>query len=309
MAYVEACMDPDQGAVPTNYEVTTDSALLQDLVRALDALIPWMGDDEEEKLTWVVNGRREMPFPPLQPESSDAIRRAVIHWREQIRQTQQLYPVPTVLLDHQRGLVNQFETVFAAWRRRFRKFQASEEDAKEAHRRLAEIKECKVKHQIKKNWVKRLLRDLLNSDDWPRFKQKIRKLPWVILPGGEADWQLLLNHAHQNALRLSERVLQPERLRLLHQRQPSEIYTGSREFEGYYVFVFKRSGKAVFECPWKGNAAFVVEGQWMALSQLTKSQLENRPEAERIIHSSSGHWKNRLLTALCRPPRLQPPFE
>ncbi len=302
-------MDPDQGLVPEGYELMTDAALLQKFVRAVDALIPWMDEGEEEKLSWIVDARREMPLPTLGLQVSDRVREEVSHWSEQIRQTRRFFGVPAILLNQYGGWVNQFEQQFAAWRRRYRDFQASETEVQEARKRLVIIQDRKNRHQTKKKRVNRLLRELSIPDNWPRFHPKMHKLPWIILPGGESDWQLLLGNARETARLRPGRHLQPERLHLLHQRQPDAVYTGLLEFDGYYVFVFKSLGKTVFENPFKGNAAFVVEGSWQSLSQLTKTQIEKCPGVERIIHASSDHWKDRILSALCRPPSLQQPSE
>jgi hypothetical protein len=307
MEYVEACMDPSKGSGHEGYEIITDAGLLQRLVRTVDALIPWIDEGEEEKLAWIVEARREMPLPTLSRQEPDYVREEVSRWSNQIRQTCRCIAAPDLLLDQYGPWANRFEQQFAAWRRRYQDFQASDAEVQEASKRLAKIQDGKVRHQTKKIRVKRLLRELSIPENWPRFNPKVQQLPWIILPGGESDWQMLLDSARETARLRPGRQLQPERLRLLHQRQPDAVYTGLLEFDGYYVFVFKRLGKTVFENPFRGNAAFVVEGSWQSLSQLTKSQLEKCPGVERIIHSSSDHWKDRLLSALCRPPSLHLP--
>lgn len=52
---------------------------------------------------------------------------------------------------------------------------------------------------------------------------------------------------------------------------------------------------AICECPFVGNAAYVLNGDWRQLSRLTKRELLERSQ-ERVVHS--GDWKQRIALAV-----------
>lgn len=56
---------------------------------------------------------------------------------------------------------------------------------------------------------------------------------------------------------------------------PTDIYAGVDDFLGYIVFDYSNSGFSILECPFVGNAIYILVGDWKALSKLSKAELLN----------------------------------
>jgi uncharacterized protein YjbI with pentapeptide repeats len=137
-----------------------------------------------------------------------------------------------------------------------------------------------------------------------RAETRPRPLAWAPLPPGEHPWQAIEEH-YRSLLRDSPKGVRGdqassevdlERLRVVHALGPDACYVGpADELRGYAVFVFERRGVAICECPFVGNAAYVLRGDWRQLSRLSKRDLLERSQ-ERVVHS--GNWKQRITRAL-----------
>jgi hypothetical protein len=127
---------------------------------------------------------------------------------------------------------------------------------------------------------------------------RVKRANWRFLPDPE-------NLSAKSLLRiLSEHfaqhvghgiVFELERIEFALSLKPIQICIGLEEFVGYYAFLFL--GEIVlFECPVYGNAAYIVRGDWRALSQEEKSELERK--GDRVIHCH--HWSSAIQGALER---------
>lgn len=139
--------------------------------------------------------------------------------------------------------------------------------------------------------VSRLLRDYRA---WSRgtlavdFDVPVRRVHWHILKPSGDSWLQLVRY-YENLSRIRDRQYDLDRLRLIHDFKPDQIFVGRASFEGYVVFVFEAKGTAVLDCPEVGNAIYIMQAKkWKFLSQLSKTELLKYHSAEvrRIIHRS-----------------------
>jgi len=98
-------------------------------------------------------------------------------------------------------------------------------------------------------------------------------VPWRILPAGEYPFPAIVGHFECLAERYKDFKLEIERLRKIFDLEPILAIIGEDEFDRYAIFLFKDSDKAVLECPYYGNATYIIKGDWISLSKLTKKEL------------------------------------
>lgn len=113
------------------------------------------------------------------------------------------------------------------------------------------------------------------------------RLNWVVLPPGIDGLGYLRQHCEQIAHRHPGLEIDFHRIERVYELGPQATYTGLNEFDGYLVFYFAQNRTAVLECPMIGNALYLVRGDWMALSRLTKTELLRRHSGRvsRVIHT------------------------
>ena len=78
-------------------------------------------------------------------------------------------------------------------------------------------------------------------------------------------------------------------------------WEGPDGFDGYVIFTFPGTKKALMECPEIGNAAYVIHKDWQDWSQMDKQELmaeaERGGEVTRILHQGND-WPARITRAL-----------
>lgn len=133
----------------------------------------------------------------------------------------------------------------------------------------------------------------LQASMTPKKVQHIQ-VSWKILPPGAPPFDRILTHFQQLQEKNKHIEYDNTRLEKLFTLNPTIIYVGIDEFEGYVVFQFAKTGISVLECPIVGNAIYVLKQDWKYLSKLSKRELleEHRTSVIRIIHS--GEWFTRL---------------
>jgi hypothetical protein len=139
------------------------------------------------------------------------------------------------------------------------------------------------------------LSKIKNSDD---EDIKIEKLNWRILPKGELSFEKVFGYYRKIQRKKPNELYDEGRLISIKKLRPLKCYVGLKEFKGYHVFRFNYSKKAILENPYKGNAIYVLNGDWRSLSQMTKSELldTNLAHVQRIVHN--GDWFGKLQKAL-----------
>ncbi len=124
------------------------------------------------------------------------------------------------------------------------------------------------------------------------------RLPWRLLPPGEISLGTLRRHYESVGARDPDLRYDMGRLEKAYSLGPSGCYTGLDEFEGYVVFTFPRTEKALLECPVYGHAIYILGSDWKRLSRLSKQELLNDAASgvTKIVHR--GDWFARTKRAL-----------
>jgi hypothetical protein len=150
---------------------------------------------------------------------------------------------------------------------------------------------------IRRNAIRRIRHDF---DFWQRglleveFQTPVHRVYWELLKPSGDSWAELVRH-FEYLSRIRGEQYDIQRIKLLRDYKPDDIYVGRASFEGYVVFCYDRADTAALECPKVGNALyFMALPDWRFLSQLSKTELldHHRPEIQRFIHS--GTWQQDL---------------
>ena len=131
-------------------------------------------------------------------------------------------------------------------------------------------------------------------------------LPFRVLPPGTWDINQVIAHYRRMLRDFStgphKRDFDQSRLERIRSLDPVECWTGTDAWSWYHVFIFAKSDRVVLECPFQGNATYVLWGDWKQMVSHTKAEIrrEYRNRHEKIIHS--GDWLNQVRRALhnCR---------
>lgn len=112
-------------------------------------------------------------------------------------------------------------------------------------------------------------------------------VPWEILrsgTGAERGWIEYLENVISRKPQAQQKIVL-HRHEYLRKLSPDFCVLGKESFWGYIVYGFSSKDLFVFECNEVNNATYVFKGDWLAASQLTKTQVlsANLQEA-RIIH-------------------------
>ncbi len=97
---------------------------------------------------------------------------------------------------------------------------------------------------------------------------------------------------------LSGRKIDNSRLEKIALLRPLRCYIGKETWSGYAVFEFANSNCVVLECPFEGNATYVLWGDWKAMIEHTKAEIRREFENRytKIVHK--GEWLARIREAL-----------
>lgn len=128
---------------------------------------------------------------------------------------------------------------------------------------------------------------IFTDDLSPIVKSPVRRLNWRILPKGRRPWGELRRELQPliDQAKKGNRPVITHRLETINSYQPEFVGVGEAGFSGYVVFGFPTQDLYVFESARYGNATYVFEEDWEALSQMTKAQiLDQRLQKQRIIH-------------------------
>ncbi len=121
---------------------------------------------------------------------------------------------------------------------------------------------------------------------------------WIILPHGSEGLSQMHQYCDQLVRRNPNLQIEFSRIEHVYGLSPEATYCGIDEFDGYLVFYFGRPGFAVLECPIVGNALYVIRGDWVSLSRLSKTDLlrNHSGRVSRIIHKD--RWRHELTRHL-----------
>lgn len=142
--------------------------------------------------------------------------------------------------------------------------------------------------------------DLESKESPPSLK--IKKLSWKLLPKGQwATEQIIqiFKNCNFKGSKWQNVEFDETRLRKIQNHlKPSVCYVGEDEFKGYVVFCFDWTEKVVLECPFFGNAIYVINGEWQEITRLSKWEARHKysKQVTRIVHAET--WLNRLRLEL-----------
>ena len=141
------------------------------------------------------------------------------------------------------------------------------------------------------------------ADDQVRsFHVPTHRLPFILLPPGEWDFRDVVEHyrkaSHTFPTGLLGRQIDNSRLEKIASLRPLSCYIGKESWSGYVVFEFSGSNCVVLECPFEGNATYVLWGDWKAMVGHTKAEIRSEFENRytKIVHK--GDWLPRIREAL-----------
>lgn len=273
--YADCCLQGSDPKGRWRQEVLSpDLDTLDGVLWQLGQEIPWFTPEDEEKALDHLPSRPESTPRPRYPNGLivPKTKLAYRQWREKQDKLRELQ----------------------------RYWDANKKELKDRVELGKWIAELKKAHQIKKNAIARLRKQIEEIQQSGNDLPAVQEVNWVILPGGESIWSRVSRSVDAIQRRYPAKQLDASRLKKIATLYPDEIYQGKHEFDGYFVFFFRKAGRAVLECPWVGNAIYVIRGDWRKLSRLTKSDLlsRHRHEVQRIIHGESGNWFSDLKRSL-----------
>lgn len=128
------------------------------------------------------------------------------------------------------------------------------------------------------------------------------RLTFTLLPPG--TWQIsqVIEYLNKNQNQISKgagaRALDLSRIRKLQTLKPTRCHVGAKSWLGYVLFEFANSRRVVLECPFEGNATYILSGDWHQMVFATKAELRQRfaDRFTKIIHKAG--WLNRIRMAL-----------
>jgi len=130
--------------------------------------------------------------------------------------------------------------------------------------------------------------DILNEDQVPVLKN-LRTLNWTILPPGKRPWEEQRKLLKPVFDAIKDKRTQPvmdSRFEEINSLGADFTASGNQGFQGYVIFGFPSKNIYVFESALYGNAIYIFEKNWEALSQLTKADILNaKLHLDRITHS------------------------
>jgi hypothetical protein len=144
--------------------------------------------------------------------------------------------------------------------------------------------------------LKRMLKELI-------LKQRVahaRRVPWRILPPGRLGARKAAQYFRRLQRLVPELGIQEQRLEFMEKFDSDGVFVGRDSFDGYICFYFSDAKVAVLECPYYGDATYILKGDWQTLSQFSKHDLLTHfpEETTRVIHTN--HFESNFRWRLYR---------
>jgi hypothetical protein len=135
---------------------------------------------------------------------------------------------------------------------------------------------------------------LIIRGGWP----SISIMNWYILPPG--FWPTSTEEVERVLPRKSGVGYCPDRILHAESLKPFEIGRGNGDFERYFCFRYEFTSKVLLESADDGNAAYILGGDWKALSRKTKYELIqfHSSDIERVFHRYDSPWRSNIKNAL-----------
>lgn len=135
----------------------------------------------------------------------------------------------------------------------------------------------------------------------------VERLPFDLLRPGKWDLNDLKGHLRQECAKRSafehDLEYEPHRLEQIMAWNPTKCFVGSASWSGYVVFEFGDCAGVVLECPYRGNASYVLFGDWRNMVRKAKWEVRREFDGQFVKVVHKGEWSSRILEAL--GPKLQ----
>jgi hypothetical protein len=313
--YIDWCLRPSNAAEHLVPILVSDFRLLLALLDEVDAVIPW---PTKEEIDGTLKSLPERPRKPIQPRMPEILAefkdlakmRADCGGKIERQRALQVNGLSGKFASKQiakyQKLISEsesWEKLHQEWLRNHQSWM--EEDAlyermlpefNKKTRRHGELLEAYKESVPLKKIVVRLSKEIKRAIE---VGGTIERVNWKLLPKGEGLGDAFRNHLEGVRRQTRGKQYDPGSLDKNWTLRPERIFVGQDEFDGYYVFVFEKYPVAVLECPWVGNALYLIsKDRWVALSRLSKSSLLDSDcrDVERLIHGPSGDWFDRLCS-------------
>jgi len=132
-----------------------------------------------------------------------------------------------------------------------------------------------------------------------------KNLPFAVLPAGTWDIEDVIQYYQQHRTNLPSGLapdsLELDRIRKIESLGPAECWVGKETWLGYVVFTFAGTERVVLECPFKGNATYIIHDNWKQKVMHTKLWFRENQKGQytKIVHLGY-RWLLRVKNALER---------
>jgi hypothetical protein len=128
----------------------------------------------------------------------------------------------------------------------------------------------------------------------------IERLPFRLLPPGTWSMQDVIDHYRRCSAQLPADLkdrYDESRLKLIELLRPLKCYVGTRMWSGYVLFEFEHN-TSLLEHPYRGNAIYVLSGNWKEMVHRTKAEIRVEFAGRYIRIYHVGDWLPRIRAAL-----------
>jgi hypothetical protein len=126
--------------------------------------------------------------------------------------------------------------------------------------------------------------------------------PFKLLPPGKWRIEQVIPHyrrlSHSQAGFLQGRKLDVSRIERIWSLGATKPWIGEDAWHGYIVFEFPNTDRVVLECPFEGNATYVLWGNWKERLSWTKTEIRAEQPNRHLWFPHRGNWLNRVRAAL-----------
>lgn len=134
----------------------------------------------------------------------------------------------------------------------------------------------------------------------PKDMPFVEHLDFELLPPGSWDIEDVLRHYKKMARRMPAGFMGKlpdwQRIREIKKLKPVKCYVGKRMWEGYTVYTFIGTPNVILECPFEGNATYILDRNWQREVSHTKQYVRQHYDYRKIVHK--GEWLDRVQDAL-----------
>ncbi|MDA8015841.1 MAG: hypothetical protein MPN21_00205 [Thermoanaerobaculia bacterium] len=137
--------------------------------------------------------------------------------------------------------------------------------------------------------------ELLHENLTAIVPAKVRRVNWKVLPQGRHPWATLQLSVRDvlDAQGERKRPVFEHRWETISGYSPDFVAVGRAGFSGYLIFGFTDCSLYILESAHYGNATYVLDRDWEALSSLTKAELLDASlHQDRLIHTDN--WDRRI---------------